>query len=277
GGGITLESVPSSVKEISVIELEPEVVRAHESLEGRRSHSPLSDPRIHMIVNDARGALQLTNARFDGIVSQPSHPWTAGASHLYTREFFSLVHDHLEPGGVFVQWIGIAFIRDAMLRSMVATLLDTFGHVALFRPADGAILFAASDAPIELLASASAALAASPTDFAHMGLRTLEDVAYAWVLDPARAAEFARDAPIISDDQNPLATRAAHLRHQSLSVTRCDEMLAPFEPLSAEDAGLDRIYLAHRLATDSSHERALRYAQATTDPVRRLVALGWAQ
>ena len=25
---------------------------------------------------------------FDAIVAQASHPWTAGASHLYTREFF---------------------------------------------------------------------------------------------------------------------------------------------------------------------------------------------
>jgi spermidine synthase len=52
----------------------------------------------------------LADRRWDAIVSQPSHPWTAGASHLYTREFSALVHSRLSPGGVFVQWIGAAFV-----------------------------------------------------------------------------------------------------------------------------------------------------------------------
>ena len=74
-------------------------------------------------MNDARGALRLTNRRYDAIVSQPSHPWTAGASHLYTREFMQLAHDHLNPGGVFVQWMNVIFMDEDLLRSLTATLL----------------------------------------------------------------------------------------------------------------------------------------------------------
>ena len=33
---------------------------------------------------------------YGAIVSQPSHPWTAGASHLYTRDFFQQVRERLE-------------------------------------------------------------------------------------------------------------------------------------------------------------------------------------
>ena len=44
-------------------------------------------------MNDARSALLLTRENFDAIVSQPSHPWTAAASHLYTKEFFDLARD----------------------------------------------------------------------------------------------------------------------------------------------------------------------------------------
>ncbi|HXV37054.1 MAG TPA: fused MFS/spermidine synthase [Myxococcota bacterium] len=103
GGGLSLESVPSSFESINTIELEREVIEAHRALAPLRGFSPISDPRVRMVVNDARGALMLTDARFDAIVSQPSHPWTAGASHLYTREFFELVSDHLAPNGVLVQ------------------------------------------------------------------------------------------------------------------------------------------------------------------------------
>ena len=49
--------------------------------------------------------MNLSDARYDAIVSQPSHPWTSGASHLYTREFFELVRSKLEPGAIFIQWI----------------------------------------------------------------------------------------------------------------------------------------------------------------------------
>ena len=82
-----------------------------------------ADPRVNIIVNDARGALRLTDRRYDAIVSQPSHPWTAGASHLYTREFMQLAHDHLNSGGVFVQWMNVIFMDEDLLRSLTATLL----------------------------------------------------------------------------------------------------------------------------------------------------------
>ncbi|MCG8457115.1 MAG: hypothetical protein MI919_12615, partial [Holophagales bacterium] len=89
GAGVTVENVPPSIETVDVIELEPEVVRANRRVADRRRRDPLADPRLRLHLLDARGALRLTGQRFDAVVSQPSHPWTTGASHLYTREFFS--------------------------------------------------------------------------------------------------------------------------------------------------------------------------------------------
>ena len=97
-GGTTLNrprprpcgGVPPSVRHVDVIELEPKVIEANAATRKYRKFDPLSDPRVNVITNDARGALSLTDKRYDAIVSQPSHPWTAGASHLYTREFMQL-------------------------------------------------------------------------------------------------------------------------------------------------------------------------------------------
>ena len=61
--------------------------------------------------------------KYDAIVSQPSHPWTAGASHLYTLEFMQQARAHLTDGGVFVQWMNVTFVDEALLRSLAATLL----------------------------------------------------------------------------------------------------------------------------------------------------------
>jgi spermidine synthase len=108
GGANTLAATAQSVGAIDVIELEHEVVVANRLIP--REGSPLDDPRVTLRLGDARGAMNLSNKQYDAIVSQPSHPWTSGASHLYTREFFELVHSKLEADGVFVQWIGASFI-----------------------------------------------------------------------------------------------------------------------------------------------------------------------
>ena len=130
GGGVVIEGVPPSVRSVDVIELEPQVIEANRATRALRKRDPLADPRVHLISNDARGALSLTARKYDAIVSQPSHPWTAGASHLYTLEFMQQARDHLNDGGVFVQWMNVTFMDEALLRSLTATLLTVFERSA---------------------------------------------------------------------------------------------------------------------------------------------------
>ena len=133
GGGALLELVPPSVRAVDVIELEPEVLAANAAVGSERRADPLADPRMHVILNDARSALALSGKRYDAIVSQPSHPWTAGASHLYTREFFELAKSRLGDDGVLVQWIGPAYVDEELLRILVATLGDVLPHVRVYQ------------------------------------------------------------------------------------------------------------------------------------------------
>ena len=87
GAGVAAEGVPPSVEAIDIVELEPKVIAANEFMAPGREIDPLADDRVSIYINDARSALALTSKTWDAIVSQPSHPWTAGASHLYTHEF----------------------------------------------------------------------------------------------------------------------------------------------------------------------------------------------
>src|SRR5262249_42604768 len=135
GGGTAIEVVPPSVERIDAIQLEPEVLAAHRRVARERWRDPLADPRVHVHLNDARNALLLARrARFDAIVSQPSHPWAGGAAHLYTREFFDLVKSRLAADGVFVQWIGLPFVDEALFRSLLATLSATLAHAEGYAP-----------------------------------------------------------------------------------------------------------------------------------------------
>jgi spermidine synthase len=277
GGGLAVAAVPPTVEKIHAIELEREVVRAHERVAPLYDGSPLNDSRVALIVNDARGALQLTNARYDAIVSQPSHPWTAGASHLYTREFFALASEHLEPGGVFVQWMGLNFVDAALLRSLVATLLEVFPHVCMFHPVGGGVLMAASHEPIDPDTTPTRALNSAPAHFERFGLRATEDVIASWALAPDDARRFAAGAEINTDDRNGLATRSAGLGRNALGSERGTRLLSNYDPLRSLDAEHDPIYLVRRLVANDKMRRATRLAASLTPIAERSTALGWAK
>jgi spermidine synthase len=213
GGGLLLEWIPPSVEHVDVIELEPEVIAANARVSDRRRQDPLADPRVHVILNDARNALALSRRRYDAIVSQPSHPWTAGASHLYTREFFELVKGRLAPGGVFLQWIGPAYVDRELLRILVATLTDVFSSVRVYEPGPSqGILLLSSDEPLALERDAARVLERDAAWYRGAALLTPEDVAAALLLDEAGARRFSEGAPRNRDRRNHLQMRSPLLR-----------------------------------------------------------------
>ena len=84
GGGEAASAIPPSIKQVDVVELSGSVIEANRAVASLRQDDPLQGSRIRPIVNDARSALALMSRRYDSIVSQPSHPWTARFSSLYT-------------------------------------------------------------------------------------------------------------------------------------------------------------------------------------------------
>ncbi len=275
GGGTVVEEVPPAVRAIDVVELEPEVVDANRAMGPDRLFDPLADPRVTLRVNDARAALLLSTRKFDAIASQPSHPWTAGASHLYTREFFRLVHDRLTPGGTFALWMGAGFVDAPLLRGIVATLLDTFPYVRMYSPIEpGNFLFLASDQPLPVQETAAEAIAAAPELFRSTRIASMEDVESALLLDEAGARAFAEGATIFTDDRNLLQMRSPQIIGHGLSPADFGPILAPHDPLPAPLPGMDPLRLVRGLLEHGMIARADRVAHATHDPAKRHAAQG---
>ena len=66
----------------------------------------LANPNGKVIIADGRNHLELTDERFDIIVTDPPPPIeSSGASVISSREYYQAGHDHLTPGGVMMQWI----------------------------------------------------------------------------------------------------------------------------------------------------------------------------
>jgi spermidine synthase len=239
GGGVVVEATPPSVKRIDVIELEPEVVEANRHIAPLRRRDPINDTRVNLVLNDARGSLRLTTRKYDAIVSQPSHPWTAGASHLYTREFMQLAHDHLNTGGVFVQWMNVIFMDEDLVRSLTATLLAVFPELRVYRPDPNTVVFLASDEPLDLeerVAATGVPLREAPMHYARFGINNAEDLATALVLDTEGAKRMAVGAPLITDDDNRIATSSVFELGRGMTGESTGQVLAGYDPWQRRDS-----------------------------------------
>lgn len=272
GAGHSIEELPPSIEEIHVVELEPEMIAANRYLASERRRDPLADPRLALHVGDVRSVLSLSRRRFDAIVSQPSHPWTSGSSHLFTREFFELARAHLAPGGVFVQWIGLDLVDAPLLQSLVATLAAAFPHVEVYQPHPwGAVLFAASDQPLgrdgaPFLAEASAEA------WRALGVSSAEDLVLARVLDDAGARLLAAGAELNTDRRNLLQTRSPRALAKPVGRAGLDRLIAPFDSIRRLPPGADGVYVVRWLARQRQQGRALRAAAALSDAGQRHAA-----
>jgi hypothetical protein len=86
------------------------------------------NPRLHVITNDARPYLALTDRRYDLMVvdvyRQPYIPF-----YLATREFFRLVRDHLRPGGIVALNVARVPGDDRLGDAISSTLAAEFPRV----------------------------------------------------------------------------------------------------------------------------------------------------
>lgn len=153
GTGTTLGTIAAYPwAHIDVAEISPSIVEASRRYFTPQTLGALTDPRVALDLNDGRNVLLVASRPYDLVTIELTSVWFAGASSLYSREFYDLVRARLSAGGVLQQWVQLHHIRRRELASIVKTLRGAFPHVALFVGGEQGILVA-SEAP--LVASAA--------------------------------------------------------------------------------------------------------------------------
>ncbi|MCK4586678.1 MAG: fused MFS/spermidine synthase, partial [Gammaproteobacteria bacterium] len=149
GGGITTKALTmTSLESIRVVELEPAVVEAGRAILGGEIPA-LQDPRVTLSFNDARNTLLVEENKYDIIAAQPSHPWLARASNVFTKEFFNLVKSRLNEGGVYGQWVNLFHMDATTLKSLLRAFYEVFPHGMTFANLDtGDFIMYGSGSPV---------------------------------------------------------------------------------------------------------------------------------
>ena len=158
GAGVTSGSfVPyRDVERIVICEIEPLIPKKVAGYFERENYSVLRDPRVTVVYDDARHHVLTMDEKFDIITSDPIHPWVKGAATLYTREYFELVKQHLNPGGLVTQWVPLYESSPEVVKSEIATFFEVFPNGTVWANLnegegyDVVLLGKADDSPLNL-------------------------------------------------------------------------------------------------------------------------------
>ena len=173
----------------------------------------LADPNGRVIVTDGRNHLELTDKRYDIIITDPPPPIeSSGASVISSKEYYEAGRDHLTDGGIMMQWLPYGGPAATTSTTTSGRSTSVFPEVTLVKGAGGyGVYMLGSSRPITFDEANIRAVLARPG--------VLEDIssAYdspaktvdAWVdvitrqtwLTGDEATQVAGDGPLITDDR----------------------------------------------------------------------------
>jgi spermidine synthase len=134
GAGVTAGavSIDPRVERVTIAEIErlvPEVVSTYFN---DHNFGVARNPKVDVRIDDARHYLLTTDQKFDAITSDPFDPWVKGAATLYTREYFEVMKEHLNPGGVVTVFVQLYQAGLEAVKSEVATFVEVFPNATVW-------------------------------------------------------------------------------------------------------------------------------------------------
>jgi spermidine synthase len=172
----------------------------------------LRNPLGHVIINDGRNYVRLTNKHYDLItIDAPPPVWSAGAVVLMTHEFYQEARQRLDPGGVLASFLPYSAQSKLLLRTFRAS----FRYMTVIRgPRPYGMYLLGSQAPMDFRSSAimrvfgsraaQADLAGAP-DYGPVPVTSWPSIIHRHVwLTNGQVDAFAGSGPLLTDD-HPLS------------------------------------------------------------------------
>jgi spermidine synthase len=128
GAGVTAGTfvLYPGIQRIVICEMEPLIPPTATEYFAKENYNVMHDPRVQIVYDDARHFVLTTREKFDIITSDPIHPWVKGSATLYSKEYFELVKEHLNPGGIVTQWVPLYESNPETVKSEFATFFQAF-------------------------------------------------------------------------------------------------------------------------------------------------------
>jgi len=198
GGGATAGAVSvHDGVDVDIVELAGAVVRGARFFE-TINYGVLSRPNVHLRVDDGRNYLMLTRRRYDIVTADVIHPIFAGSGNLYSREYFQLIRQVLNPGGLVLQW---AAGTEAEYKSIARTFLSVFPETTVW--VDGSLLVGSLE-PLQLRRAefeAKLGLPGRARGLHDLGIESFDKLVTTFVAGPDELRAYVGPGPILTDDR----------------------------------------------------------------------------
>ncbi len=134
GVGSTAKALTDTkrLQSIDVVDISSDILANSTIIFPHKKDNPLYDPRVSVHVEDGRFFLQTTPRRFDIITAEPPPPLAAGVVNLYSQEYFQLIYDRLQEGGVATYWLPSWQIPWSATQSIVKAFCNVFQDCSLW-------------------------------------------------------------------------------------------------------------------------------------------------
>lgn len=271
------------VDQVTVVEIEAAMV------EGARlfrayNHAVHDQPNVDIRVTDGRLFLNHRPGTFDVVISEPSNPWLAGTSDLFTQEFFQLGARALQEDGLFAQWVQLYGMSPENVKTIVRTFASVFPHVYLISTiANTDILLLGSKIPFSPDLQRMHERMQRPAihrDLAEprLGIDDVFELAARIRMGPEDVRTFAGSGTLHTDDLPVIAYRAPTDLYKNTRQANMESLaqyargvgpyldLAPFAPAERQMI-LQRLVQAYQAFSPNGRETrvAAQLAAAVTD------------
>jgi len=202
GSGITLaEAARLPLERIDCVEISGAVIRSARFFAPQ--NGPVTgggDPRLRVVRGDGRAFLARHADTYDLVVANTVHPWSVGATGLYSRAYFERTAAALRAGGLAAQWIPVERIGADDLAAILRTFYAAFPHGAVFWGAEN------------LIAIGSASPLREPPPDGLAGLPGADGPRRRRLADAPSVRRVLGPEPLLRDDRPALEARAAGRR-----------------------------------------------------------------
>ena len=185
GSGLTTHTLLADrqIQRVDTIEIERAMIDGAKIF-GHRVERAYSDPRSNIVIDDAKSYFSGEQHKYDLIVSEPSNPWISGVGALFSEEFYEFVPQFMNEDGIFLQWLQLYEIDEALVGSVLNALTPAFGdyHAYLSNNADLLIVASMSELP-EDVDFAKLYQSQIANDLRRVGFSDPEQIAFRQVAD----------------------------------------------------------------------------------------------
>ena len=217
------------VEEVVCAEIEPAMAEASKFFK-EVNYEYWKDPRTRIVIEDGRNFLFLTKEKYDCIISEPSNPWISGLGNLFTREFYQIVKEHLNKGGVFALWIPAYITSLSDFKGMISTVCSVFPSVSLWNypPIYADVLVICSNEPLKLsLEEMEKKIRENPKieeSLQRIGISGAQGVLWGFLMADSAVHQFCNGYPINTDDLPLIEYSAPKWLYKSINYDVLNEL-----------------------------------------------------